>query len=251
MKNFFQKKIDKKIFSKFEIKYIVSKKLSETIQNKIKKFMRLDKQIEDSEKGYFVRSLYFDNRLNSNFNEKVDGLLFRHKFRLRTYSEKFDKKSIFFLEKKGQYNSRTFKIRKKIQSEDLQKYLDIKKNTVFLQKSKNKLVNEFIFDSFRKKLKPIVVIDYYRKPYINKSGIYFRLTFDSNIKANKNKNLFDFSNEFKESISGYEIIEVKFDRTIPIWFQKIIQSFELKRLSVSKFVLGCETTNIAYDYEGR
>ena len=44
--------------------------------------MRLDKQIEDSEKGYFVRSLYFDNRLNSNFNEKVDGLLFRHKFRL-------------------------------------------------------------------------------------------------------------------------------------------------------------------------
>ena len=48
------------------------------------------------------------------------------------------------------------KIRKKIQSEDLQKYLDIKKNTVFLQKSKNKLVNEFIFDSFRKKLKPSV-----------------------------------------------------------------------------------------------
>ena len=42
---------------------------------------------------------------------------------------------------------------------------------------------------FGKKLKPIVVIDYYRKPYINKSGIYFRLTFDSNIKANKNKNL--------------------------------------------------------------
>ena len=233
MKNFFQKKIDEEVFSRFEIKYIVSKKLSETIQNKIKKFMRLDKQIEDSEKGYFVRSLYFDNRLNSNFNEK------------------FDKKSVFFLEKKGRYNSRTFKIRKKIQSEDLQKYLDIKKNTVFLQKSKNKLVNEFIFDSFRKKLKPIVVIDYYRKPYINKSGIYFRLTFDSNIKANKNKNLFDFSNEFKESISGYEIIEVKFDRTIPIWFQKIIQSFELKRLSVSKFVLGCETTNIAYDYEGR
>ena len=56
---------------------------------------------------------------------------------------------------------------------------------------------------------------------------------------------------FKQTIPGYEILEVKFDRTIPPWFQKIIQTYNLKRLSVSKFVLGCETTELAYDYEGR
>ena len=78
--------------------------------------MRLDKQIEDSEKGYFVRSLYFDNRLNSNFNEKVDGLLFRHKFRLRTYSEKFDKKSVFFLEKKVDITLELLRLEKKFKA---------------------------------------------------------------------------------------------------------------------------------------
>ena len=47
-------------------------------------------------------------------------------------------------------------------------------------------------------------------------------------------NLFPNHNFTKLTIPGYEILEVKFDRTIPPWFQKIIQSFELKRLSVSR-----------------
>ena len=56
---------------------------------------------------------------------------------------------------------------------------------------------------------------------------------------------------WKSCIPGYDILEVKFDFTIPPWFHRIIQNYQLKRLSVSKFVLGLEATNLAYDYEGR
>ena len=47
--------------------------------------------------------------------------------------------------------------------------------------------------------------------------------------------------------AGYTILEVKFDRSIPPWFPRIIQNYDMQRLSVSKFVLGMEACNIAHD----
>ena len=104
----------------------------------------------------------------------------------------------------------------------------------------NIIINDFVFDSIKKKIKPCVLIDYKRRPYINNFGLYFRLTFDRNIVSSKSKIL--FSNEKKstplECKSGYTILEVKFNRSIPAWFHRIIQSYSLTRRSISKFVLG-------------
>ena len=250
----FQKKEEGLYFSRFEIKFVIDENISKILQKKIDKFMEIDPFAKNFEnQKYFVRSLYFDNDKFHNFNQKIDGLKIRHKFRLRTYSNIKDDSSIVFIEKKGRFNERTYKIRKKINISDLENFtLDDDKIALAKKYQNEKIINEFIFDFYKQKLKPKVLVDYYRKPYVNKYGVYFRLTFDSNLSSMGNKNnLFPTYNDTKLTIPGYEILEVKFDRTIPPWFQKIIQSFELKRLSVSKFVLGCETSNLAYDFEGR
>ena len=112
------------------------------------------------------------------------------------------------------------------------------------------MINQFIFDSYRKKILPKVVIDYNRRALLSKNGLYFRLTFDSDIKACSSKNIFEKNQNWKACIPGNDILEVKFDLNIPPWFHRIIQNYQLKRISVSKFVLGMETTNLAHDYEG-
>jgi len=240
-------------FSRFEIKYILNTITSIRIQKIIKDFMILDgfaKFVSDEQ--YFVRSLYFDNDNYDNFKEKVDGLKIRHKFRIRTYSKINNESSMIYLEKKGRFNERTYKIRNKISFNELELILkDNDKFKLYKKNINNNLLSEFIVDCYKKKIKPMVIIDYYRKPFINKNGNYFRLTFDNNLSSTISKNLFLPDHQSKKTIPGYEILEVKFDRTIPPWFQKIIQNFELKRLSVSKYVLGCETSKLAYDYEGR
>ena len=74
-------------FSRYEFKYILSKNKADKIENEIKHFMVLDKNaIKKANNKYFVRSLYFDNPINSNFYEKVDGMQIRKKFRIRSYS---------------------------------------------------------------------------------------------------------------------------------------------------------------------
>ena len=50
---------------------------------------------------------------------------------------------------------------------------------------------------------------------------------------------------WKKCRPGYTILEVKFDRSIAPWFHRMIQNYNLKRLSISKFVLGMEYCNIA------
>jgi len=249
----FQEKKEGLSFSRFEIKFILNNKTSISIQEKIQKFMDLDGYAKNiASKQYFVRSLYYDNDNFNNFNEKADGLKIRHKFRIRTYSKNKNKFSITYLEKKGRYNERTFKIRKKILVSQLDKFYNNSKNFKLSSEYNNDpLINEFIVDTYKKLIKPKVVIDYNRKPFINRLGNYFRLTFDSNIVANASNNLFNLKNKTKKVIPGFEILEVKFDRTIPPWFQKLIQSFELQKVSVSKYVLGCESAGLAYDYEGR
>ena len=245
-----QIKRDNEIFSRFEFKYIIKKNISEAIQNEVKNFTIQD-SFADKKNKYLVRSLYFDNNLFLNFNDKIDGIKNRHKFRIRTYVDQEDLHTPFFLEMKGRNNQRAYKIRTKINKNDLN--LFCKQKNLFDLKKKyldNKLIEKYIFDSYRKKMTPKVLIDYNRLPLINKNGLYFRLTFDGDLKACASNKIFNNINNWKTCIPGYDILEVKFDFTIPPWFHRIIQSYELKRISISKFVLGLEATDLAHDQEG-
>ncbi len=92
-------------------------------------------------------------------------------------------------------------------------------------------------------------MDYERRPYLNNFGLYFRLTFDSHIKALKTDVLYPGSDSqpFQECCAGYTVLEVKFERSLPPWFHRIIQNYNLMRLSISKFVIGMDQCDIAED----
>ncbi len=247
------KEITPEKFSRFEMKYILKEKLSIKIQREIENFMIYDGfATEERGNKYFVRSLYFDNLLNSNFNEKVDGVRTRHKYRIRTYSK--NERSPIFIELKGRENKRTYKSRLEIAKENLHIFYD--KSKYFQLKKiypNNKLIDQFIFDCYKKNLIPRLLVDYNRKPFINKSGLYFRLTFDNHITSLKNMELFTNTSDknWIECLAGYTILELKFNHSIPPWFQRIIHSYQLNIRSISKFVISADTLGIASDFEGK
>ena len=233
--------INNKILTRYEFKYFINERVASSIFNIALNFMNLDKYAFNSKNnGYFVRSLYFDNPQYDNFFEKVDGMQVRKKFRLRTYENKLEKNSNLFLEMKGRKQDRIIKKRTKIKNEDLKYFYSLKNMDVLRSKYKDNLIDDFIFSEKRKKIKPKILVDYTRKPLINKFGLYFRLTFDTNIVVSKSKNLFhDKKFYFPIRYSpGSTILEVKFERSIPAWFHRVIQTYDLNRRSISKFVIG-------------
>ena len=231
-------------FSRFEFKYILPLRKAKLIEDEIKHFMVLDKHAKkNTKKNYFVRSLYFDNETFSNFYEKVDGMEIRKKFRIRVYSSSENSQSPIFLEMKGRKNQRTYKLRTEIDKNHVNYLIN---NEYFDRLSKiyssdNNVINHFIYDSLKKRIKPKVLIDYNRRAYFNKSGLLFRLTFDNNILSTQSNELFNNKKlNFKETKAGYTVLELKFERSIQPWFHRIIQNYNLTRMSISKFALGME-----------
>ena len=237
-------------FLRYEFKYVVSRHMAADIEHMLKNFMYLDPFVEQCiGNRYFVRSLYFDDKIRSCYNDKVDGLLDRKKFRVRTYSDREDPDVPIFLEQKGRYNNFVYKNRLRLEGSDvtadtLRAYLES------LGEGLDVMASEFIVDVFKKQISPVVLIDYQRRAYQSNFDYEFRLTFDSEICATVTPRLFPLSAASRrECLPGYVVMEAKFRRHIPPWFHRILTRFELHRRSISKYCTGMERTGLVESLE--
>ncbi len=235
-------------FLRYEFKYILNKEMRDKVEEEIRHFMVYDGYVhQELNNSYFVRSLYFDSPKSFNFYEKIDGIKKRKKFRLRTYDREPGKSPVF-IEQKGRNANRVFKYRSKIKSNEVERFCSNFSLEYLTDNYRDlKMIKEFSIDTIKRRISPVVLVDYIRTPYVSDYDMNFRVTFDSNIRAKSTNLLFPDDGNFFDCLSGYTILEIKFYRKIPAWFHKIILVYDLQRVSVSKFVLGMKTTGVAVD----
>jgi len=237
-------------FARYEFKYLLTPNLRDALELEVGNFMRFDGHVhKEFGQRYFVRSVYFDDQEHSAFYDKIDGIKTRKKYRIRTYENEFTGSTPIFLEEKGRHNERTFKRRVPIELSDVELICTPEKIFDLLDKySDVPLISDYVYSVVRKSLRPVVVIDYLRKPYISDFDMNFRLTFDSELRAFPATNL--LSGPMPNGLScipGRTVLEVKFNRRIPPWFHRILQSNNMRRLSISKFCVGIKVCGIAVD----
>lgn len=236
-------------FSRYEFKYLLNESTRVSIEEEIRHFMDYDGHVhEELENCYFVRSLYFDDLSASSFYEKIDGVKSRQKFRIRTYTDRVDGKVPVFLELKGRHNERSYKLRVAIDPTHVPMFCDpVRHGDLIALYSKVELVEHFVFHSFRRGIFPRVLVDYRRRPYTSVFDANFRLTFDARLEAIASGHLFPELTEpgWRKCNAGWTVLEVKFDRRIPAWFHRILQSHDMRRVSISKFCRGMETCELA------
>lgn len=238
-------------FSRFEFKYVLPRALRERIEAELQHFVELDPYVrEQTRHKYFVRSLYFDDPSNRAFYDKIDGLHTRSKFRLRTYTDDASAQVPQFLEIKGRYNNLVFKHRVPVgggtgvATERGPALVD----RILRDAQPGKVREQFEFEVHRKQIRPLVLVDYFRRPYISKYDPEFRLTFDEQLRSAATSGMFPRPiDASRRLLRGYTVMEVKFRRHLPSWFHSLIQCYELRRRSVSKVCLGTETLELVED----
>ncbi len=241
---------DKLHFSRFEFKYVLRETLRNQIEAELQHFVELDPHVAGkAESKYFVRSLYFDDPSFCAFYDKIDGLHTRSKFRVRTYTEDSSGEVPQFLEVKGRYNNLVFKHRVPMDGGAiLLERGDALVEMVLSHAREGKVRDQFEFELHRKRLRPNVLVDYFRRPYISKYDPEFRLTFDEKLRSTATCGLFPRPiDRSRRMLRGYTVMEVKFRHHLPSWFHRLIQCYELRRQSVSKVCLGTETLELAVD----
>ena len=239
-------------FARFEFKYILPKQLRDTLERELQFFVELDPYVQEQENHqYFVRSLYFDDPNHTCFFDKIEGMHTRSKFRVRTYTNGQDGVTPQFLEIKGRHNNLVIKHRTPIGNEAM---IGNERDGLLVDRmlsglAPGRVANQFQYELYRKRLRAVALVDYVRRPYVSKFDADFRLTFDSELQGTKTRALFPAagSAQPRKLLPGYTVMEVKFRHHIPSWFHRLLQAYELRRVSVSKICHAMEALGIAED----
>lgn len=233
-------------FLRFEFKYLLRADVRRDVERELSHFMQLDPFVGDRpERKYFVRSLYFDSPEHAAYFEKIDGMVHRGKFRVRTYSRDASTPAATFLELKGRHDALVFKHRAELLRAAGACFAAGQRVTgdeVLARTQEGTVLDRFRFEHERRRLQAQMLIDYDRRPYVSKYDAEFRLTFDDNLRATRTASLYPAPAETSRLVlPGYTIMEVKFRYHVPSWFHRILQSYDLRRQSLSKVCKGMET----------
>ncbi|MGH1362708.1 MAG: VTC domain-containing protein [Calditrichia bacterium] len=226
--------------ARFENKYLVPKARMSELRDFLRSYINVDDFASRCvDNTYTVRSIYYDTSRLRYYNEKIEGLQFRKKLRIRGYDCEQDD-SVIFLEIKRKRNSLISKNRAPVYFKNLSQLLETNDIETYagLQKGKaNSLANarKFFYHLNRHSLKPVVKVIYDREAYFYKFNRSLRITFDKNLRGS----LFCKSDDLYTEVSTnyplpeHFILEIKGRGSYPQWLQYIIgeMAFPLKALS--------------------
>lgn len=214
-----------------EIKFIISKTMAEVLKQRLSLIMSVDTNSYNSDNSYLIRSLYFDNENSDAYYEKMDGVEYRKKYRIRIYN--FDDKFIR-LECKYKHNNMTSKDQILIDKELCSKIINGKIDEIDL--TKDNLLRQFALDYRLNRLNPSIIVDYNRVAFTYHVS-EVRITFDSQIKSGMyNYNLFDKNATTYSVIDDNQmVLEVKFNEILPESIALILQTVPTFRQAFSKF----------------
>jgi hypothetical protein len=219
-----------------EWKYLIDTAQKELICRRLQPVMKLDPHATNG--GYMLRSLYFEDVYKSAYEEKDAGVLRRKKYRIRVYN--CSDVSIK-LERKKKFGSYIFKEDAKLTREGVYRILE--GDYEFLLHDPQPLCREFYVECMSNMMRPRVIVDYEREPWIIDQGTV-RITFDSNVRAAVGG--FDIFDSTLPALPVLEpgkcVMEVKFTEFLPQIVREILPDRASEFTAVSKYVLCYEKT---------
>ena len=197
--------------------------------------------------GYEISSIYFDDMYDTHYEDTIDGIDKRDKYRIRIYNNSFE---TINLEVKHKLHNRIKKDSCRITYEE---YLQLMDSTPLSNSnygsldgaSQNLAISQFNTAIKTRGLVPKVIVTYHRNAYINEAG-NVRITFDRNVRACKNFSLFGQEECYSDSVSLLDdaesaILEVKYDEFLPDYIANTLELGSLWQTSYSKYAL-CRDT---------
>ena len=168
---------------------------------------------------YLIRSLYFDNLDDKALREKIDGVNLREKFRIRYYN---GDTSVIHLEKKSRRAGLGTKFSAALSREEAQRI--VYGDPDWMMDSGRPLVQELYCKMRWQGLRPKVIVDYTREPFIYRPG-NVRVTFDYDIRTGLSCT--DFLNPDCVTIPAGDapiLLEVKWDAFLPGIIRDAVQT---------------------------
>lgn len=216
-----------------ELKYYITLGEYELLRRKLSLTMERDAFAKKNGGEYFIRSLYFDDRDDSAFREKLSGIDERDKFRIRIYDMRDD---VIKLECKHKSNGYIKKQSIGLSRKEYEKLMS--GDRLFLLNRPEPFARRMYLEFAQRALKPAVIVDYTREAFVFPMEDV-RVTFDKNVRTGlKSVDMFNAGIPTYPVIDDYGmVLEIKFNRFLPTYIRSLLQLEASQRSAISKYVL--------------
>lgn len=228
-------------FNRYEIKYLVHTSRLAALRDQLRS--RLDQDSYCPEGGYGVWSVYYDTRQLRFYWEKIEGLRFRRKLRIRHYGDRFNisDDTTVYVEIKQRVNRVTQKRRVGLSYSEARRLCDSRQmvehqpgQTGFVQEVLG-LVNGF-------DLRAVAMTGYQREAYVGRGAeIGLRVTVDHRVRGRDRD--FDLGSGAENRLiipASMSVLEVKANDRVPYWLTDLAAHADLSVVRMSKYCQGVE-----------
>ena len=191
-----------------EVKHIINAGDAAAIRTNLTAVAQLDRHAQ--ERGYcLIRSLYFDDPMDTALHEKLDGVNERRKFRIRYYDGNLGLIKLECKIKRDGVGCKPFEF---LTLEETQKI--IRGDIDWMLTSGRPLLAALYVDMKTRRLAPKTVVEYKRTPFVYRPG-NVRVTIDWAIRTGRPKDFLDPDGLTLPIEDDVMLLEVKWDKFLP------------------------------------
>lgn len=228
-------------FNRFEIKYLLPYELVPQVRRVLRS--RLQPDPYSTTGGYPVCSLYYDSPELRYYWEKIEGLHFRRKLRIRNYGERhaLTDDSEVFVEIKQRVNRVTQKRRVRVPYRMARQLCD-KRELIDHSPEQRPFLEEVLGLLESHRLRATAITSYNREAYLGEdSDLGLRVTIDHRVKGRDRE--FHLGAEVENRLiipPAKAVVEVKANERVPYWITDLSAQLGMRVVRVSKYCQSVE-----------
>jgi len=230
--------MDRTLGCRYEMKYIISDSKARALARFIEPYLKLDHYSRLRPDGtYPIVSLYLDSPDLQLCRESLDGHKNRFKLRIRSYTDDPDYPRFFEIKRRA--GTIIIKNRTRVVTGQVSLASLLSRFSVFVQgyKGHEETLKQFRLYKDSINAGPVARVRYLRRAYESDTENRVRVTFDRQLAYNVGSAA-DVSlvgpGWQRHFINGV-ILEIKFTGRYPAWLSRMVECFELRQQSVSKY----------------
>ena len=215
-----------------ELKLLISNAESVMLASRLGAVLQRD--VHSTADGYFIRSVYLDDRDENAYYEKLAGICDRKKYRIRTYN---DCEDYIVLECKEKHDRLVNKYSAPLDKESCERLL--KGDFDILESRSERVCRELYAYAKKSGVHNSVIVDYEREAFVYPVS-NVRITFDRHLHAGGMDGC-DIFDKTGVTIPVYPndstILEIKYDTFIPQFIAAMLPTFVGVPISISKYCM--------------
>lgn len=229
-------------FNRFELKYLMPLPAAEHFKEALRPYLVPDDH-GNSQGGYALSSLYYDSPDYRFYWEKMDGIKFRRKLRIRHYETDapLTNETPVFVEIKQRLDRVTQKRRVLLSYREALQLCNDREIPAHTPQDKP-VINEIYALLWQYNLRPASIVRYTRQAWIGSDyDIGLRVTFDTALSYQSHPlNLHDPPDGLPLFPADWVVMEIKVNERIPYWLTELVAAHNLRLVRVSKYCRSIE-----------